>query len=324
MNILITGGAGFIGSHLSEKLLDLNHEVYVIDNLSSGSLNNVDHLLKNQHFHMIIDSILNETVMDRLISECHQIYHLAAAVGVELIVNQPVEVIETNIFGTDMVLKLAYRYSRKILIASTSEIYGKSEKTPFSEEDDRILGSTTKSRWCYSSSKAIDEYLALAYYHKKNLKSTIARLFNTVGPRQSSQYGMVVPRFIEKALEAKPITVYGDGSQVRCFTYVTDVVDALTLLMNNDNANGQIFNIGTNEPISILELANNIIMSTKSKSKIIFIPYEKAYEKGFEDMKIRIPDIAKIKKYFGFYPKYNLNEMLTYTIDYYKKRLELE
>ena len=319
MNLLITGGAGFIGSYLAEKLLALGHEVYVIDNLSTGSLDNVQHLLTNPRFHMVVDTIQNETVMDRLVSVCAEIYHLAAAVGVELIVTRPVEVIETNIMGTEMVLKLANRYLRKVLIVSTSEIYGKSEKVPFSEEDDRILGPTVKNRWCYSSSKAIDEYLALAYYKEKGLKSVIVRLFNTVGPRQSGQYGMVIPRLVGKALKNEPLTVYGDGTQVRCFTYVDDVVAALVTLMANPNAIGQIFNVGNDQPISILNLAKKIIELANSQSEIVLIPYDEAYEKGFEDMAIRIPDITKIRKFIGFEPKIKLEEILKRVIDFYRK-----
>ncbi len=317
MSILITGGAGFIGSHLAEKLLTQGHEVHVIDNLSTGSLNNVQHLLGNPRFHMVVDTIQNETVMDRLVSICAQIYHLAAAVGVELIVTRPVEVIETNIMGTEMVLKLANRYLRQVLIVSTSEIYGKSEKVPFSEEDDRILGPTVKNRWCYSSSKAIDEYLALAYFKEKGLKSIIVRLFNTVGPRQSGQYGMVIPRLVTKALRNEPLTVYGDGTQVRCFTYVNDVVTAMVALMANPDAIGQIFNVGSDQPISILDLAKKIIALANSQSEIVLVPYDEAYEKGFEDMAIRIPDISKIRKYTGFEPTIKLDEILQWVIDFY-------
>ena len=321
MKILITGGAGFIGSHLAEKLLETGNEVYVIDNLSTGSLDNVEHLLSNPKFNLVIDTIMNEIVMDRLISECHQIYHLAAAVGVELIVKNLVEVIETNILGSDMVFKLSNRYLRKVLVTSTSEIYGKSENVPFGEEDDRILGATTKSRWCYSASKAIDEFLGLAYHKEKNLDMIIVRLFNTVGPRQSGQYGMVLPRFIQNALQNIPLDVYGDGSQVRCFTYVKDVVNAMVSLMSNPDATGQIFNIGSDEPISILELAKQIIGQSGSQSDINFVPYEEAYEVGFEDMKIRIPDISKIKKYIGYKPKNSLNKILQSLIAYHKNIL---
>ena len=318
MKILITGGAGFIGSHLAETLLDQGHEVNVIDNLSTGSLDNVAHLLEHPRFKIAIDTIQNETVMDRLASECEVIYHLAAAVGVELIVTRPVETIETNIMGTEMVLKLANRYLRKVLIVSTSEIYGKSEKVPFSEDDDRVLGPTIRSRWCYSSSKAIDEYLALAYHKEKNLQAVVVRLFNTVGPRQTGQYGMVIPRMVMRALKNEPIMVYGDGTQVRCFTYVSDTVNAITKLCEHPQAVGQIFNVGNNHPITIKELAAKIKEITGSASEIIFVPYEQVYEKGFEDMKIRTPDISKIRNLTGWQPKVALETTLQKVVEYYR------
>ena len=323
MKILITGGAGFIGSHLAEKLLEQNNEVFIIDNLSTGSLDNIKHLMENPRFHVTIETIQNEVVMDRLMSICDQVYHLAAAVGVELIVKNPVEVIETNINGTGMVLKLANRYMRRVLITSTSEIYGKNEKVPFSEEDDRILGPTTKSRWCYSTSKAIDEYLALAYYKEKNVETVVVRLFNTVGPRQTGQYGMVMPRLIEQAIKNMDITVYGDGSQIRCFTYVDDSVNALVGIMNSSKATGQIFNIGNDDPITILELANKIKSAAGSSSKIVVIPYDTAYEKGFEDMQIRIPDISKIKEYIGFEPNMRIDSIIESVVSSMKKELGL-
>lgn len=323
MKILITGGAGFIGSHLAEKLLEQNNEVFIIDNLSTGSLDNIKHLMGNPRFHVTIETIQNEVVMDRLMSICDQVYHLAAAVGVELIVKNPVEVIETNINGTGMVLKLANRYMRRVLITSTSEIYGKNEKVPFSEEDDRILGPTTKSRWCYSTSKAIDEYLALAYYKEKNVETVVVRLFNTVGPRQTGQYGMVMPRLIEQAIKNMDITVYGDGSQIRCFTYVDDSVNALVGIMNSSKATGQIFNIGNDDPITILELAHKIKSAAGSSSKIVVIPYDTAYEKGFEDMQIRIPDISKIKEYIGFEPNMRINSIIESVVSSMKKELGL-
>ena len=317
MKVLITGGAGFIGSHLAEELLNKGDVVSIIDNLSTGSLKNVEHLRANPQFNIVVETILNETVMDRLVSECDIIYHLAAAVGVELIVNKPVEVIETNILGTDIVLKLANRYLKKVVIASTSEIYGKSENTPFNENDDRVLGATTKNRWSYSCSKAIDEFLALAYHKEKNLEVVIVRLFNTVGPRQTGQYGMVVPRFVSQALKKKPISVYGDGKQVRCFTYVSDVVNAIITLAGHPNAVGQIFNIGNNQPISILDLAEKIKKMTNSNSEIKFVSYEKAYEAGFEDMAIRIPDLAKINALIRYEPKFDLDDILQNVIEYF-------
>ena len=319
MKILITGGAGFIGSHLAEYLLDRGDQVCVIDDLSTGQLKNVNHLRKNPNFQVVVETILNETVMDRLVSENEVIYHLAAAVGVELIVKSPVETIERNILGTDVVLRLANRYLRQVLITSTSEIYGKSDKVPFKEDDDRVLGPTTKSRWSYSSSKAIDEFLALAYYKEKNLQSVIMRLFNTVGPRQTGRYGMVIPRFVEQALANKPLTVYGDGEQIRCFTFVGDVVKAAVALMGSPETIGQVFNIGNNKGIKIIELAEKIIEMTGSTSEIKLVPYDEAYEEGFEDMRIRIPDLSKAKAFINYEPQVELDEILRLVISSFKK-----
>ena len=319
MKALITGGAGFIGSHLAECLVNRGDEVCVIDDLSTGRLENINHLRSNPRFHVAVETILNESVMDRLVSECDMIYHLAAAVGVELIVKSPVETIERNILGTDVVLRLADRYLRKVLITSTSEIYGKSESVPFKEEDDRVLGPTTKSRWSYSSSKAIDEFLALAYYKEKNLQTVIMRLFNTVGPRQTGRYGMVIPRFVRQALVNEPLTVYGDGQQVRCFTYVDDVVGAAIKLMETPEALGQVFNIGNDKGITIAELAEKIKKMTRSSSEIVFIPYDQAYEEGFEDMRIRIPDLSKARQVIGYEPKIQLEEILERVIDYCRR-----
>jgi UDP-glucose 4-epimerase len=310
MKILITGGAGFIGSHLLDALLQQGHEVTIVDDLSTGKMENFEHVRRYPNFHFVIETIMNETVMDRLVSECDMIYHLASAVGVQLIVNHPVEVIERCVIGTHMVLKIANRYKKKVLITSTSEIYGKNDKAPFSEEDDRVLGPTTKSRWSYSCSKAIDEFLALAYSKEKNLPIVIVRLFNTIGPRQSGQYGMVVPRFINQALQGEPITVYGDGLQSRCFCYVTDVVGALMEVMETPQAVGQIFNIGSQQEITILDLAKQVKKITGSKSEIVHIPYDQAYEFGFEDMTRRVPDVSKINKIIGWTPRVPLDEML--------------
>ena len=317
MKALITGGAGFIGSHLAEELLNRGDMVYVIDDLSTGRLENIEHLMDSPRFNIAVETILNETVMDRLVSECDIIYHLAAAVGVELIVNKPVEVIERNILGTEMVLKLASRYLKSVVITSTSEIYGKSDKVPFNENDDRVLGPTTKSRWSYSSSKAIDEFLALAYYKEKKLDVVVVRLFNTVGPRQTGQYGMVIPRFVVQALKGEPITVYGDGKQMRCFAYVKDVVEAIINLAHHKEAVGEIFNVGNDEPVTILELAQKIKTKTNSKSEIVFVPYGEAYEEGFEDMRIRTPDLTKIKALIGYDPKYKLDMILDKVIEYF-------
>ncbi|MGH7598331.1 MAG: GDP-mannose 4,6-dehydratase [bacterium] len=317
MNVLITGGAGFVGSHLAEALLQRGQHVTIIDDLSTGRMENFAHLRALPHFRFAIETIMNEAVMDRLVSECDVIYHLASAVGVELIVNRPVEVIERCILGSEVVLKIANRYKKKVLITSTSEVYGKSSKVPFSEDDDRILGPTTKSRWSYSCSKAIDEFLALAYLKEKGLPVVLVRLFNTVGPRQSGQYGMVVPRFVQAALNNQPIRVYGDGMQSRCFGYVGDVVNAIIALMNNSDAVGQIFNIGSDEEISIMDLAKKVKAITGSQSEIVKIPYEEAYEQGFEDMARRVPDLAKIKKLIGYTPKVKLDEIIARVRDYF-------
>jgi UDP-glucose 4-epimerase len=316
VNILITGGAGFIGSHLAQRLLERGDTVYVIDDLSTGRLENVNHLRSNPRFHLAVETILNETVMDRLVSECEVIYHLAAAVGVELIVKHPVETIERNILGTDVVLRLANRYLRKVLITSTSEIYGKSDRVPFCEDDDRVLGPTTKSRWSYSSSKAIDEFLALAYHKEKGLETVIMRLFNTVGPRQTGQYGMVIPRFVQQALSGNPLTVYGDGKQVRCFTFVADVVDAAIRLMETPEAEGQVFNIGNTVGITIEDLAKKVIGMTESRSELVYIPYDEAYEGGFEDMRVRVPDLSKAHRVIGYTPRVQLDEILKSVIEY--------
>jgi len=317
MRALITGGAGFIGSHLAEELLRRGDLVYVIDDLSTGRLENLENVMSSPRFGIAVETILNETVMDRLVSECDIIYHLAAAVGVELIVSKPVEVIQTNILGTDMVLKLANRYLKKVVITSTSEIYGKSDHVPFKESDDRILGSTTKNRWSYSSSKAIDEFLALAYHKEKKLEVIIVRLFNTVGPRQTGRYGMVLPRFVVQALKGEPITVYNDGSMIRCFTYVTDVVDAMINLAHHSEATGQIFNVGSTEAIRIKELAMKIKEKTNSDSPIKYVPYDEAYEQGFEDMAVRVPDLSKIKALIGYQPSINLDGILDKVIEYF-------
>ena len=311
MKVLITGGAGFIGSHLSDRLIAAGHRVTAVDDLSTGRLENVAHLEGAPGFQFVHESIMHEAVMDRLVSECDVVYHLASAVGVELIVSRPVEVIERCILGTEIVLKTAHRYKKKVLLTSTSEVYGKNQRVPFAEDDDRVLGPTTKSRWSYSCAKAIDEFLALAYLKEKKLPIVIVRLFNTVGPRQTGQYGMVVPRFVQQALAGKPLTVYGDGSQQRCFGYVGDVVGALVGLMEHPGAVGQIFNIGNTEEVSILDLAKRVIKLTNSSSTITMVPYDVAYEAGFEDMARRIPDLTRVKSLIGYQPKVGLDEIIT-------------
>jgi len=318
---LITGGAGFIGSHLAEQLLNRGYEVTVIDNLSTGRFENIAALEKRIGFRFAIEDIRNAAVMDRLVSECDVIYHLAAAVGVLNIVSSPIDTIEINVGGTEVVLKTARRYRRKVLIASTSEVYGKNEKVPFSEDDDRTLGPTTKSRWSYAASKELDEFLALAYHRAAELPVVIFRLFNTVGARQRGHYGMVVPRFVRWALKNEPIQVYGDGAQQRCFCNVNDVVDAIIGLGEASNVNGEVFNIGSNEEISIYALAERIKARTGSHSEIQLIPYDQAYEAGFEDMRRRVPDIRKIRACIGWQPTTPLDETIDQIIAYQKTRL---
>ncbi len=319
---LITGGAGFIGSHLAEQLLDRGQEVTIIDNLSTGQFENIAHLEKRIGFHYAIEDIRNAAVMDRLGSECDVIYHLAAAVGVFSIVSSPIDTIEVNVGGTEVVMQTARRYRKKVLIASTSEVYGKNEKVPFNEDDDRTLGPTTKSRWSYAASKELDEFLALAYHKAVGLPVVIFRLFNTVGPRQRGHYGMVLPRFVQWALNHEPIQVYGDGKQQRCFGNVHDVVQAIIGLAESPQAVGQVFNIGTNEEISICELAERVRARTGSSSEIVTIPYDQAYEAGFEDMRRRVPDVGKIKQTIGWEPTTLLDETIDQIITYQKGRLK--
>ncbi|MCD6518850.1 MAG: GDP-mannose 4,6-dehydratase [Anaerolineae bacterium] len=323
MRALITGGCGFIGSHLAEALLDRGDEVTVVDDLSTGRFENIEHLVGRPGFRFAIETITNETVMDRLISECDIIYHLAAAVGVELIVKDPVRVIETNIKGCEAVLRIGARYRKKVMLASTSEVYGKNEDVPFDEEADRVMGPTTRSRWSYACSKAMDEFLALAYAKQLSLPVVIMRFFNTVGPRQTGRYGMVVPRFVRQALRNEPVTVYGDGQQTRCFTYVEDVVRAIIGLADEPAAVGQVFNIGSTEEVTIEHLARRTIELAQSSSPIVFIPYEKAYEEGFEDMRRRVPDITKIKKLIGWEPQINLDGILERVIAYFRQSQDL-
>lgn len=319
MKCLITGGAGFIGSHLADKLTGAGNYVVALDNLSTGRYENIAHLSGNGNFKIVVGSILDEKIVDKLVDEADVVFHLAAAVGVDLIVKRPLESMTTNIKGSEMVLEAAYRYHKKILIASTSEIYGKNVNGPLKEEDDRILGSPLKSRWSYSTAKAIDEILAYIYCKEKGLPTIIVRLFNTVGPRQTGAYGMVIPRFVAQALENKDITVFGDGKQSRCFLHVGDVADALSKLMNTPAAVGEVFNIGSQEEITITGLAERIIEMTKAKSKIIYIPYDKAYERGFEDMQRRVPDTSKIKKLIGFKPTTGLDGIIKDVISYFSK-----
>lgn len=323
MKILITGGAGFIGSHLADRLLESGEEVFVIDDLSTGSLNNVKQLQDNPRFHLVVDSILHEAVMNELVFKCDQVYHMAAAVGVKLIMNRPVETLETNVKGTEIVLKLANRHKKKALIASTSEVYGKVMEGngyhKLTEDSDRLMGSTAKRRWAYACSKALDEFLALAYFEEKKLPVIIARLFNTVGPRQTGQYGMVIPSFVQKALIGKSIIVYGDGSQSRSFTHVSDVTTALVGLMAEPKAVGQVFNIGGSTEVTIKDLALLVKEMAGSQSEIEYISYEKAYGPGFEDMQRRCPDISKLKELIGFEPKTDLRSIIQSVIDYHSE-----
>jgi UDP-glucose 4-epimerase len=323
MKILITGGAGFIGSHLADRLLEMGEEVYVIDDLSSGSLKNIEYLQEKPKFHLVVDTVLHEAVMNELVFKCDQIYHMAAVVGVKQIMNRPVETLETNVKGTEMVLRLANRHKKKVLIASTSEVYGKvmdgDNCCLLAEDTDRLMGSTSKRRWAYACSKALDEFLALAYFEEKKLPVVIARLFNTVGPRQTGQYGMVIPNFVQKALIDKPVIVHGDGTQSRSFAHISDVVEALVRLMAEPRAVGQVVNVGSTEEVTIKELALMVKQMAGSDSEIEYISYEKAYGPGFEDMKRRCPDINRIKELVGFEPKVDLRGIIQSVIDYYKE-----
>ena len=317
MKALITGGAGFVGSHLAEALLARGEEVFVIDNLSTGSIENIEHLKVSARFHYTIETIMNEPVTAELVDRADTIFHLAAAVGVRLIVESPVNTIETNVHGTENILKLANKKKKKVVVASTSEVYGKSDQLPFHEESDLVMGPTLKGRWSYACSKAIDEFLALAYFKEKKLPVLVVRLFNTVGPRQTGQYGMVIPSFVKQALAGRPITVFGDGGQSRCFSDVADVVRALIKLAEHPEAVGEVFNVGSDKEITILDLATKIKELTGSESEIVFIPYDKAYEEGFEDMQRRIPDVSKVKKLIGFEPTLTLDQTLQRVIDYF-------
>ncbi len=310
MHYLITGGAGFIGSHLTEALLADGHQVTIIDDLSTGRFENIAHLQGRPGFRFAIDTIMNEIVLDRLASECNAICHLAAAVGVDLVVRRPVHTIEDNIMGTEAVLRAAARYRVPVLIASTSEVYGKGVRVPFQEDDDVVLGPTSRSRWAYAASKMVDEFLGLAYQREIGLPVVIARLFNTVGPRQTGRYGMVVPRFVKQALQGEPITVYGDGQQSRCFCDVADVVRAISGLMTHPGAAGHVFNIGSTEEVTIEALARRVKAVTESNSPIVYVPYDEAYAPGFEDMRRRVPNISRINALLGWAPRISLDETL--------------
>ena len=320
MRVLITGGAGFIGSHLADAYLHRGDDVLVIDDLSTGTIDNIQHLKSNPRFHYTIDSVHNQPVTAELVDQSDIVVHLAAAVGVKLIVESPVRTIETNVRGTEVVLALANKKQKRVLIASTSEVYGLSTDVPFREDGNLVMGATTKGRWSYACSKAIDEFLALAYWREKKLPTTIVRLFNTVGPRQTGRYGMVIPTFVKQALAGRPITVYGNGKQTRCFGYVGDVVGALIKLMDHSDSVGQVFNIGSTEEISILQLAEKVKELTNSDSEIVFVPYDEAYEEGFEDMPRRVPDTSKINKLVGFKPEMTLDGILQTVISFHRGR----
>jgi nucleoside-diphosphate-sugar epimerase len=320
MRVLITGGAGFVGSHLSEALLERGDEVFVLDNLSTGSIDNIAHLKSQPRFHYTIDAVENEPLLAELIDRCDVVVHLAAAVGVKLIVEQPVHTIETNVHGTEVVLKHANKKKKLVLIASTSEVYGKSTTVPFREDADLVLGPTNKHRWAYACSKLIDEFLALAYWKERKLPVIIVRLFNTVGPRQTGQYGMVIPTFVRQALAGQSITVFGDGTQSRSFTYVGDVVRAMVALINEPRAIGQVFNIGNGREITIAELAEKVRTLTASSSEIVRIPYDQAYESGFEDMPRRVPDISRIAALIGYAPTVELDEILNRVIESFRQQ----
>lgn len=320
MKILITGGAGFIGSYLSEAYVQKGEEVFVVDDLSTGSLSNINNLIPNSRFHFVNDTILNREAMLELVGTCDIVIHLAAAVGVKLIIDEPLRSIHTNIVGTETVLELANKFRKMVLLASSSEVYGSNSRVPLSEEDMRIYGPTQILRWSYAATKAMDEFMALAYYRTKQLPVIIARFFNTVGPRQTGRYGMVIPRFVGQALKNEPITVFGDGTQTRTFTYVEDVVRGIVGLIEESRAIGGIFNIGGEEEISINDLAARILSITNSTSQIRHIPYNEAYQEGFEDMERRVPDITKIKNLIGYKNTYSLDDILTKVMEYERIR----
>lgn len=321
---LVTGGAGFIGSYLVELLLANGHRVLAIDDLSTGRLSNIEHLLPNENFHFARANILDPVVLDRLASEADVVVHLAAAVGVKLIVEDPVRTIETNVVGTEAVLKASLRYGCRVLIASTSEVYGKGSRIPFCEDDDVLLGSTRHSRWAYAASKMVDEFLALAYFREYKLPVMVFRLFNTVGPRQTGRYGMVIPRLVRQALLGEPLTVYGDGTQQRCFCDVRDAVRAIDLLARHEGAGGQVFNVGGTDELSIKELAERVLKITASSSPISFVPYSEAYAPGFEDMQRRVPDTSRIRKLTGWQPAIGLDDTLASVRDYFRTQNNID
>jgi UDP-glucose 4-epimerase len=319
MRHLITGGAGFIGSHLSDELLARGDEVHVLDDLSTGSIENIRHLKGRPGFDYTIESLNNTAIVAELVDDADVVYHLAAAVGVQLIVESPVRTIETNVHCTEIVLAQASKKKKPVFVASTSEVYGKSRDLPYREDGDLMLGPTVRGRWSYACSKALDEFLAIAHWKERKLPTVVGRLFNTVGPRQTGRYGMVIPNFVRQAVADEPLTVFGDGTQSRCFCHVSDVVRALADLMGRDDAYGEVFNIGADEEISILDLARQVQRMTESKSEITIVPYEEAYEPGFEDMQRRIPDTSKIRSLLGWHPTKSLEEILSDVIDEHRR-----
>jgi UDP-glucose 4-epimerase len=321
MRVLITGGAGFIGSHLADHLLGTGHSVIAMDDLSTGRYRNIEHLLGRPDFEFVLGSILNPDVVDDVVGRCESVFHLAAAVGVELIVNQPLRSLATNIRGSEIVFEKANKYGTRVLVTSSSEIYGKNRSDRLHEDDDRILGSPLKSRWAYSEAKAIDEILAYTYWKEKGLPTVIVRLFNTVGPRQTGAYGMVIPRFVAQALKGEPITVYGDGNQTRCFCYVGDIVRSLAALIDHPEAYGKVFNLGSDEEISMTALAEMVKQETSSQSELSYVAYEEAYEEGFEDMARRVPDTTRAREAVGFQPTVGLRDIIRLVIEEQSKAL---
>jgi UDP-glucose 4-epimerase len=318
MNVLITGGAGFIGSHLAEAMVQAGANVVAVDDLSTGSLDNIRSLLGRGDFQFVRENVRNASTMAALVDRCDVVFHLAAAVGVQLIVDRPVHTIETNIHGSEVILDLANKFGRKVVIASTSEVYGKSTKVPFSEDDDTTLGSTRYTRWSYACSKMVDEFLALAYRDQYGLETIICRFFNTIGPRQTGQYGMVVPRFVRAALSGQPLRVFGSGKQSRCFCNITDVITALQKLIDCPAAVGEVINVGSDESITIDDLAAKVIALTGAASSVVHISYEQAYGRPFDDMLVRVPDLTKIKRLIGYRPTYNLQQTLVQIIEHVK------
>ena len=324
MKILITGGAGFVGSHLADKLIGEGHEITVIDDLSTGRYQNIEHLEGSQNFRLIIDTVLNYSLMEELVRETDRVFHMASAVGVKLIMEHPVKTIETIFRGTDIVLGFCSRYRKRVLIPSTSEVYGKGYSIPFKEDDDLLTGSTDKHRWAYACAKTLDEFLALAHWKETRLPVVVVRLFNTVGPRQTGQYGMVVPNFVKAALRGEPLTVHGNGEQARCFGHVLDVVEGLTKAMETPECFGQVINLGNNEEVSIKGLAEKAIAMTDSQSKIRYIPYEEAYGEGFEDMQRRVPSLEKASRLIGYQPTRTLEQIINDVAEQFREELKSE